>query len=1135
MSQANSAPVPVGKTIVQLWMDEVRARHKESGASRFTGKDGDDYDGFISICRDAALVTDYTMMSHFLEPNCDWGKVHIHSTDLRKALIAMRSVITPDTSPGAVLVKKYEDHYLLAERQKGVTPLADARAHKLFKGVLQMLQKLSRQDDSAKYWVDLLASVTISSTSIQTSSEHHTKKTGDAWMAVFMLEEIYDRLVEIQRQVGQQKGTLKPSTLKGVPLRTDWTAEFEKRGLTDEEVAHLVCAPDDNPVLIIEAAHAAYSKRIAETEPRLVEVEKERDRVDKGSDEAKELTSLAGRLQADLTEWQTERNALEKYLPECREAYSREEERRTRLLHDDSEDWSQVRVCTTYDGRTIEEGDVRLIPSDDASRVRLFFTKCPRVWKSKLSALGFPMRNLPEVAKAIALYDSLTLDGQAPQDRLGASKDAAKAPASAKKGVKTPGPSGGPSPRVPEGGPPPGKHHSYSPAPYFQRQGGPGGSGGRGGGQSGFRGGGLGRHEYGGGGPRYEQRGGGKGGKGGGRDGRDPYRTPKPQFQTGLNAVEVLDAAPTAGTAPPPTNPSSTPPADEAVPISEVRVVTPEEGTSPPEMDDREEQPSGRKKKKKKKKVTVGGPPEEELGGGVPSGAAPLDPSSGDPGPGRGTVPPVAAERASFLKSRAEASQASRVVSSRSQTEVSDTERKEALASLEFLLRQGGASMLSGTNTLGSVSINTITALVFPGVEVTDDVLAAEGLFPSCPPSYTEYMDQEGNPLVINSLGDTVYRVKLRLGSGDQAVVVNALLDGGAGANLIRKDAWEKLPEQVRALLVRSRQTLLSACTTTMASMGTVELLAAVPCEGQHIWSPPSALSRVEVMHRLHDEMIVGVPGLKSLRILQDFDLGTVLRRTDHGEMVSVPTLSRSRDRDQRLPVTTIGVSSFRSRATLSAPRTGNENACFFREDNPRPGCPSTPKASGLGVLKMLPSAWTSSTGVGVSTLSPSFINTPRVSEEVETLCPLRPACTPLWELARVQDSVSPCLAGDSSPPPWSELPDLMEESEDEIVPEEECECPGCTSPRIADSDNCAVCSDALCTFCGECAWHVPRSNCPEHGEFESSSEEDEGDEEDGAGEVANSLDSEVAGLGVCGARGATNTVPGGPRSYTRE
>ena len=80
MSQANPTPVSVGKTIVQLWMDEVRNRHKESGAPRFTGKDGDDYDGFVSICRDAALVTDYTMMSHFLEPNCDWNKVTIHGT-----------------------------------------------------------------------------------------------------------------------------------------------------------------------------------------------------------------------------------------------------------------------------------------------------------------------------------------------------------------------------------------------------------------------------------------------------------------------------------------------------------------------------------------------------------------------------------------------------------------------------------------------------------------------------------------------------------------------------------------------------------------------------------------------------------------------------------------------------------------------------------------------------------------------------------------------------------------------------------------------------------------------------------------------------------------------------------------------
>ena len=463
MSQATQAQVPVGKTIVQLWMDEVRARHKESGAPRFTGKDGDDYDGFVSICRDAALVTDYTMMSHLLEPSCDWTKVHIHSTDLRKALIAMRSVIAPDTSPGAILVKKYEDQFLLAERQKGVTPFSDARAHKLFKGVLQMLQKLSRQDDSAKYWVDLLASITISSTNIQTNSEHHTKKTGDAWMAVFMLEEIYDRLVEIQRQVGQQKGVLKPSSLKGSPLRRDWTNEFLKRDLNDDKVSPLVCAPEDNPVLILEAALTIWNEKIAEGVAQLSAAERvleqfageeESDDDREVTDEEKEASKLVDSIQAELVIWRSERNAIDKYLPTCRAEFGQEEERRTRLLQDDSEDWSQVRECVTYDGRSIDEGDVRLIPSDDASRVRLFFAKCPRAWKAKLTALGFPMRNLPEVAKAISLDDSLTLDGQAPQDRLGASKDSAKAPpsGSAKKAAKTPlttkTPSGGP-PRDP--------------------------------------------------------------------------------------------------------------------------------------------------------------------------------------------------------------------------------------------------------------------------------------------------------------------------------------------------------------------------------------------------------------------------------------------------------------------------------------------------------------------------------------------------------------------------------------------------------------------------------------------------------------------------------------------------------------
>lgn len=93
---------------------------------------------------------------------------------------------------------------------------------------------------------------------------------------------------------------------------------------------------------------------------------------------------------------------------------------------------------------------------------------------------------------------------------------------------------------------------------------------------------------------------------------------------------------------------------------------------------------------------------------------------------------------------------------------------------------------------------------------------------------------------------------------------------------------------------------------------------------------------------------------------------------------------------------------------------------CTRCNGHPNPDCPLAPKASGLGLLKMLPSAWTSSTGVSVSTLPLSTFIIPRVSKEVESLDLLRPVLTPIWETAELQ------VLGNG------ELPPLLSESDDE-------------------------------------------------------------------------------------------------------
>ena len=48
-------------------------------------------------------------------------------------------------------------------------------------------------------------------------------------------------------------------------------------------------------------------------------------------------------------------------------------------------------------------------------------------------------------------------------------------------------------------------------------------------------------------------------------------------------------------------------------------------------------------------------------------------------------------------------------------------------------------------------------------------------------------------------------------------------------------------------------------------------------------------------------------------------------------------------------------------------------------------------------------------------------------------------------------------------------------------TPPPACACDLCTLPVTENSDHCTLCSDALCTYCGECQWHTQDDTCPEH------------------------------------------------------
>ena len=156
----------------------------------------------------------------------------------------------------------------------------------------------------------------------------------------------------------------------------------------------------------------------------------------------------------------------------------------------------------------------------------------------------------------------------------------------------------------------------------------------------------------------------------------------------------------------------------------------------------------------------------------------------------------------------------------------------------------------------------------------------------------------------LNSLGTRVYRTKIRLGSGPDAVVIEALLDCGAGVNCMKKSVFERLPTQLRQALTRSRTTVVTACTTTMQSEGTVSLPTSFLSTDGKSWLPSRPMTKLEVMHRLNFDFIVGAPGLEDWDMVMDFSTKSVHVRDRKGDLLALPLLDRMRNKDTRTPIT---------------------------------------------------------------------------------------------------------------------------------------------------------------------------------------------------------------------------------------
>ena len=946
------------RTVVQRWVAEVRARNKASTKRAFSGSDGDDYEEFVHRLRDSAIMTHYEAMLAFLAPAYVPSEhdAVLKSGELARALIGLRSVMEED-SKGAGLILKTE-----RQLQQGgmgfVNSQTGVSAYGVFRGIMGLMQKLSKQDGSLKYWVDLIASIKIKGTGITTNQPAYNRTAENAWHVVIMLDEIYDRVIDLQRQLGEQKGKLKPSTLTPIRYKPDWQKVLDDADCVDSEGAFLTCERDDDPLEVLEAAiyetlHEALlpmEERVAELNAAYQEVidrynkrrKKEEARWKKADEEQKaagveeekrplfEPSDTLQELGFEGTTAKKKYEAAQKQEVPIRTRYDTLLDFRAPLLTQVQEyekakvealqaaalspgaEYELVRAAKTYRGEVVPPDDLRILPTRPRDQAAVFLKKCPPHWRDKLKALGFPMRSLREVGYAIALYDSLTLDGQPAHGMLGAPGEKDGGQTGAKTGTKTshtPKPTGagskddGRPAQANQSGPPAtgGTPFQRRHTPYQQ---------GRGDGfqqrtdgwtpsRGGYRGG---RGGYGGG---------GRGGQTPRPAGNTPYRSPQVQKPSGLvSQVEArpkeeseangAPAEPAAATQASTSNTSEAASKAEPVAINNIQTQEKEEGAegeAPPS----DEGGTKKKKKKKKKKPATdyqeqGDEEEATAAAGM---ASTSHPPSSDTAEGRAKL--LAQRQAAKLESRKPAN-----ISPGGNT-VTEEGKRKALETLEWLRKTGATS---GLMSVATRYVNTISAFVLPSQQIGEAEMAKMGMFPAMTredregPVYTEYTDSEGKTVLVNSLGDTVYRCKVRLGEGDDAVTFSVLLDSGAGCNLFSKRAYEKIPASARPTLKRSRQTLLSACTTTMASMGTMDLSVAFPNASGTAWSSSVLLQEIEVMNRLNDEVILGVPGLKAGGFVLDFATNSVSRKKDSGDFERVQLLTRSRDRDVRKPVT---------------------------------------------------------------------------------------------------------------------------------------------------------------------------------------------------------------------------------------
>jgi hypothetical protein len=851
------------------WVDRCQKQFGKDQTKWFGGKEGDDFEKFNDILMDQADLARYQFFIDLIERvngRDPEHKLALPMGEFRSFLTGLKSLVPANST--AFKRISHVKTMLSKTTQEGRANASLVQPDKIFEGLMTVLRRLAKADDTIHHWVSKFSTLKLFSTETQISGVH----------VVFALQDMFNDLEKVQTMISQAKGFVKPSTLRKEVYA--WDKKAMCALVLDHEGKGLVCEAEDDPSRVLGACADEFVDHIKETQDHLEVSIREAD----AETTANGALQSSGVDEADL-EWPNHDTKVmfEQQLKELSSRQIAFEAAAERVQAEIAKEraFAQTfgnagsmihRHAKTYAGEEIPEGDLRTLVFSEKDKTRLFFAACPLSWKRVLYVMQVPLSSLDDVLAALSQYEENMNDTE------GTFRTALGAYTPRKKPPQTP------------------SNQNASRGGFAAGRG-----GGRGGGFRTPGGGGRGGGGRGGGGGSTR---GGRGGRGGG------FRTPvmtRSQGRTGLNAIKVggdsENTADAGGESEAAADNASAREAELLAELAQLRASTPLTGLSAEDQrkaKKREKNKRYKARKAERAQRAAEGAEGNEARGETESAEArgeaeEIEHSAGadersKPMSSHDAIAQRAAEQQQSLERGATAGHAARAKRK--------AEQAEALAGLHALQSGAPNSVNWGENTvINTVGLGALQVVAFASLTPSEIQEYDLGQ-----PEPADAGSQRPRSKLLNrpvsAFGDRVYRVSVRFGEGKGAATIEGLIDSGAGASVMRKSVFDTLPECARSALRRTKTALVSACTTTMQSHGVSDIQLSMPRVGKNQWAKPEVIGDVEILSRLNYPFIFGIPALEELRMVIDCHMRKLFVRDEAGELQELPFAGARRNKD---------------------------------------------------------------------------------------------------------------------------------------------------------------------------------------------------------------------------------------------